>query len=359
MLHTPLVRQYNINLQYEFAPRWLLEVGYVGSNGINLVDTYQGQNTPALASPSNPVYGITVNTVANAPLRVPYLGYQPAGFQVTNFNGISSYNSLQITVRKQFSHGLTMQASYTWSKDLTDLSQANVNNISADSNVPENLKQQFGPAWFSRPQRFIVNYSYDLPFSHRGGLGLLVNGWNVSGVTTVQDGTPLTIVDETGGTVYGLGNFVLARAQMCPGVSYSNVPTPGGIESRLGGVSGGPGYVNAAAFCAPPVAPNSAAPGGGPLPTLFGNSGPGILLGPGQFNWDISLVKTTRITEKQSLQFRTEFFNAFNHPQFAPPGGVGAVNPAALQISSPGTFGQITSTSVNPRIMQFALKYIF
>ncbi|MBV9506360.1 MAG: TonB-dependent receptor, partial [Acidobacteriia bacterium] len=105
MLHTPLVRQYNINLQYEFAPRWLLEVGYVGSNGINLVDTYQGQNTPALASPSNPVYGITVNTVANAPLRVPYLGYQPAGFQVTNFNAISSYNSLQITVRKQFSHG--------------------------------------------------------------------------------------------------------------------------------------------------------------------------------------------------------------------------------------------------------------
>jgi hypothetical protein len=126
----------------------------------------------------------------------------------------------------------------------------------------------------------------------------------------------------------------------------------------LGGVSGGQGYINASAInCAPPVAPNS--PAGPTQATLFGNSGPGIILGPGEFNWDISLIKTTHITERQTIQFRTEFFNAFNHPQFANPGGEGAINPGALQIGNP-TFGQITGPlAVNPRVIQFGLKYLF
>ena len=75
-----------------------------------------------------------------------------------------------------------------------------------------------------------------------------------------------------------------------------------------------------------------------------------MLLGPGQFNWDFSLVKVTRITERQTLQFRTEFFNTFNHPQFNNPG---------TAISTLATFGVITSTSVNPRLIQFAMKYSF
>jgi hypothetical protein len=357
-LHTPLVRQYNLTFQYEFAPTWVLEAGYVGSNGINLVDTYQGQNTPLLASPSDPINGLTTNSTANAALRVPFLGFQPAGYQPTSFNGISRYNSLQFTVRKRFSRGFVMQASYTWSKDLTDLSEANPNNISADSNVPENLAQQVGPAWFSHPNRFIINYSYDLPFgNHKGALGLVANGWNLSGVTTVQDGTPLTITNYAGGTVYGLGTFVLARAQMCPGMNYGNVGTPGGIENRLGGTLGGPvnGYINPAAVdCAPPVAPYSTDGS-----TLFGNSGPGVILGPGEFNWDMSFIKTSHITERQTVQLRFEFFNIWNHPQFAPPGGVGAINPSALQVGSP-TFGEITGPlAVNPRVIQFGFKYLF
>lgn len=83
---------------------------------------------------------------------------------------------------------------------------------------------------------------------------------------------------------------------------------------------------------------------------MFGNSGPGIILGPGNFNWDISIVKTFKITERQQVIFRSEFFNAFNHPQFENP---------AVAIDSPATFGQITATSVNPRLIQFALKYYF
>ena len=350
-LHTPLTRQYNLNFQYEFVRSWVLEAGFVGSSSINLLDQYHDVNAPLLASPSNPINGITVNTAANAALRVPILGYGTSGFQVTAFDGISNYDSLQLTLRKQFSHGFLMQASYTWSKDLSNIQQISVGN-GANSNLPSNMAQQYGPVGFSHPQRFVVNYSYDLPFGqHTGVLGFLASGWNVSGVTTVQDGTPLTITDQNGGTVYNIGTFDQARAQMCPGSSYGSIATSGGVGSRLGGKSGGSGYLNRSSFCGEPAAPNSvAAYPGGPLPTLFGDAGVGIIQGPGQFNWDISLVKTTHITERQQIIFRAEFFNAFNHAQFGNP---------ALAIDSPATFGQITTTTVNPRLIQFALKYIF
>jgi hypothetical protein len=126
----------------------------------------------------------------------------------------------------------------------------------------------------------------------------------------------------------------------------ANVGTPGGLEARLGGsILGGPGYLNAAAFCTTPVIGNG---------TGYGNSGVGIILGPGQFNWDFALLKVTKVgglSEGATLQFRTEFFNAFNHAQFN--------NPAVVDVSKPTTVGQITSTSVNPRLIQFALKYVF
>jgi hypothetical protein len=354
VLHTPLVRQYNLGFQYEFAPHWVLEAGYVGSSGINLLDEYHNNNTPLLASPSDPINGVTTNTVQNILYRVPYLGYQSVGVRGTGFDGSSNYNSLQVTVRKQFSRGLTMQAAYTWSKTLTDLSNISAN-PTANSNDASSLSQQYGPATFVRPQRFVVNYSYDLPFgTHQGLLGKVSEGWNVSGVTIVQDGLPITIGDSAGGSIYGTAGSVdqagYARAQMCPGMSYGSIATPGGVEQRLGGNSGGPGYFNAGSFCASPTIGNG---------TGFGDSGTGILLGPGQFNWDISMLKSTRITERQTVQFRAEFFDAFNHPQFNNPDNSGGFLVNSIPDRSSGNFGQITTTSVNPRVIQFALKYMF
>ena len=91
---------------------------------------------------------------------------------------------------------------------------------------------------------------------------------------------------------------------------------------------------------------------------MYGNAGTGIIRGPGQFNFDILILKTTRILKSQTLQFRAEFFNAFNHRQFTNPNyGQGAIY--ALPNFGAGNFGQITSTSVTPRIVQSALKYIF
>jgi len=221
-----------------------------------------------------------------------------------------------------------------------------------NSNDPLNLAQQMGPAAFSHPERFVLSYNYELPFGHaQGALGKLSNGWSVSGTTIVQNGTPLTFQNANAGTAYygganpASGESGSARAQLCPGMTYGSIQSPGGVESRLGGPSGGQGWVVPGAFCAPPIAPFS--PDGS---TLFGDSGIGILLGPSQFNFDISLLKVTPITEKQTLQFRAEFFNAFNHPQFD--------NPVTNQ-NTASTFGVIQGTATNPRIIQFALKYIF
>ena len=183
--------------------------------------------------------------------------------------------------------------------------------------------------------------------NHDGFLGKVASGWNVAGVTVVQDGTPLTITDSRGGSIYGYGagSVITSTAEFVAGMGPANVATPGGVEARLGGtVLGGPGYFNKTAFGTTPVIGNG---------TGYGNSGFGILLGPGQFNFDATIQKTTRvggIREGATLVFRTELFNVFNHPQFN--------NPGTVDVSK-STFGQITSSSVNPRLIQFALKYVF
>jgi hypothetical protein len=337
---TPLTNIWNLNVQYELLPSWVLEVGYVGTHGIHQSVVGRQINEASLASVAEPLNGITANTVANAPLRVPYLGFSPSAMTNAETTGAEKYNSLQVTLRKTLSHGLQLQAAYTWSKTLST--------GTLNSNDPDNSRQQYGPDASYRPQRLAINYSWEVPFgNHQGFTGKLTNGWNLSGVTVVQDGTPLSINDTRGGTIYGFGpgTAVTSRAQFAAGMGPSNVATPGGVEARLGGsVLGGPGFFNKAAFTTIPAIGNGLG---------YGNSGVGIILGPGQFNWDMSLVKDTKVgglREDATLQFRTEFFNVFNHPQFN--------NPAVVDFSK-STFGQITTASVNPRVIQLALKYIF
>jgi len=259
VIHTPLTRQYNLTFQYEFLKGYVLEAGFVGSSSINQVDYNHNYNLAQLASPTNPINGQTTNTAANAVYRVPYLGYQTAGLQGTGYDGYANYNSLQATVRKNFSHGLTFQGAYTWSKDLTVISfdgQANVNNASV-------LGQQYGPAGFNRPQRFVLSYSYQLPFGNpKGALGYLAKGWLVSGVTTIQGGSPMSVYDTNGGTAYyggsnaGTGEGGNSTAQLAPGVTYGQIKDPGGIESNpvvRNGSFAGLQFFNPASFVPTPA----------------------------------------------------------------------------------------------------------
>jgi len=355
-IHDPLVRSYSLDVQYEFAPTWVLEMAYVGDGGINSLDEYHQYNTAKLATPTNPVNGLTTSTLANLNLRVPYLGYSPIGLEGTAFDGKSNYNSVQVTLRKQFSHGLTMQVAYTWSKNLSDLSDDSVSKgeYAANSNNANNFAQQYGPTDFNRPQRLILWYSYDIPSAfHNGPLGTLLDGWTVAGDSAFQDGTPLTIFDTAAGTIYGVTNN--NRVQLCPGMTAKNILSSGSVGSRINN------YFNLnSAFC---PSTGVSADGG----TDYGDSGVGTVLGPGQNNWDMTLMKHFKLTETHALQFRAEFYNVFNHPQFSNP------NYTVTEVScyaknpdgSPNTdhtgcsLGDITSTAVNPRIIQFGLKYNF
>ena len=363
VIHTPLTRQYNLTFQYEFLKGYVLEAGFVGSSSINQADYNHNYNLAQLASPSSPINGQTTNTLANAVYRVPYLGYQAIGLQGTGYDGYGNYNSLQVTARKAFSHGLTFQGAYTWSKDLTVISwdgQANVNNASV-------LGQQYGPATAigaPRPQRFVLTYSYQLPFGNpKGALGYLAKGWQVTGVTTIQGGTPMSVYDDNGGTAFygaansGNGEGGSSTAQLASGVTYGQIRDSGGIESHpivTNGSFAGLQYFSPSAFTTTPaIMPNgtiTTQAACSSCATLFGNTGQGIFLGPGQVNFDASLIKNTYIREKHLVQFRAEFYNLANHPQFANPGNA---------VQTPATFGLINATTTAPRIVQFALKYQF
>ena len=428
----PLVQQYNLDLQYEIARNWVADIGYVGSHGVSLYDwsrpiniAFLAPNAPNEPLPTdiqnsrmilgsgapgtpnsfafndpnntNPATQIKDNLGNNqmvSPLnpgnpgnylgRVSYLGFGANGMATTNTDGASLYNSLQMQLRHQFSKGLLLQASYTWSKLITNVNASvagggiaapgNVLSGSAGSNDPLDFGQQYGLAAFNRSQRFIVAYSYELPYKNEQGLsGHLLGGWGVSGITTIQNGQPFTVEDSNGGTIYfGAGGLAFCtgcnvRAELAPantgrcnslGVCNSiGVATGGSTGARvLNGLNmtaaQGNGWINRSAYTATPciggtIPGNCLGSGGG---TSFGNSGVGAIEGPGQNNWDISILKNTRITERLNTQFRAEFYNVWNHAQF---------NPPANNFGSPSTLGEITSSSVPPRVVQFALKLMF
>jgi hypothetical protein len=346
----------------------------VGSSGINLTNYNHNHNGAQTVSPGDAIdqqYHLCTsapnpicNTVGNIPFRTPFVGYEPIGLQASDWDGSSNYNSLQITVRHQFSHGLSLQGAYTWDRNLSDVffgNSANINDalvLRGRPGLNGPKTGQWGPVSFDRYQRFVVNYSYDLPFGH-GTQGLenkVIGGWNVAGVTIAQSGNPLTFIGGGTGGAYGTNQQLIFQgvttAQFCPGKGNGDIKTPGSARSNLND------YFQTTTFgCPAPLVPF-----GGPGATDYGNSAVGIATGPGQWNWDISIVKNTQITERVRMQFRTDFYNAFNHPQFAPPQGgsfgtIGFINVANV---TPGNVGNsITATTVNPRLIQFGLHFFF
>jgi hypothetical protein len=173
--------------------------------------------------------------------------------------------------------------------------------------------------------------------------GLLTN-WELSGIAVIQSGSPITVLDNNAGMVYG--NFV-NRAQG----TGANPSTHGSLYSRVIN-----GYLNPNAFTIAPEAPN----GGGPGDTDFGNSGTGLVRGPGQHNLDMAVERSFSVTESSSFRVRAEFFNLTNTSQFSNPNNLvdfteGPNGPINLNPA----FGLISTKAANPRIIQFAIKYAF
>jgi len=337
----PYTEEYNLNAQFAFFQDYLAEVGYVGTRSIHVAGCAEF-NQSLLASPTNPVNGETTNSVTNVVQRLPYAGIEPGSFECQSAYS-SNYNSLQASVTKRLSHGIQFLGSYTWSKNLDETSGSSgsqVFELWLLTNNQNNPRQSYGLTDFDRKQRAVFSFAYDIPSTRSLGslIRIVESGWHASGILVAQAGTPITLIDESAGAVYG--NFPFEnRAQL----SGAPITTRGSLYSRVLGQ-----YLDPAGFTSAPEAPNGTSPGD----TGFGNSGVGLVRGPGQRNLDLAMERTIPVTEAQRVHFRMEFFNLTNTPNFANPGNGSGLGPT-------GPFGKIIGKSNNPRIIQVALKYEF
>jgi hypothetical protein len=289
--------------------------------------------------------------VANIAQREPYLGFAQAGLQQVQSEGASWYNDLEATLRKQLRTGMNLQFAYTYSKTLDSDALNATSSSAAGAGVGNQFSNhaRYGLANFSRPQRFVASYVYNFPFfqNTHGLESIALKGWGVAGVTTIQAGHTLTVLGTNTSNVYGITSD---RAQLASNCGTSMEGKGGSVQSKIGGTK--PIFFNSACFL---TSTGAAIPypviGSDGKATAFGNSGIGSVRGPAQNNYDISLAKRTKLplNDVSTLEFRTEFFNAFNTSQFADPDTT----------TSDSTFGTITGVAVSPRIIQFALKVNF
>ncbi len=307
---TPYTEEYNLAIEHQIGRSVSFRIGYVGQNNIKQNNSNgPGNTTPDLNQPT-PAAGAVQPRRPVQPFASIFLTMDPI------FH--SNSNALQVGVHKRFESGFQLNAEYEWIRVLGTENFVN----------PMNTGDSYGNIGGIAPQSLNVSYSYVLPFGrdkhflHSAGnlTNTLVSGWEISGITQYQGGQPFS-------------------------VGY-NTSVQGSYNSRADRVSGQPLYpghkslrefFNAAAFTAP-------------APFTFGNSAYNPLFGPRYQDWDINLVKSTTIFEKATLQLRADSFNIFNHPNFATPNAT---------VSNPGNFGQITSTTGEPRTVEFGAKLLF
>lgn len=332
-IRSPYLQEYGLDVQYEPARDLLWQTGYVGSYGSRLTGCVQF-NQAELASPNRPVRGITTNSIENLPQRVPILGVGGGSYQCqTRFH--SNYNALQTSVRRTFAHGTDFLASYTYSKTLDVTSGGGSDSafdlsfITNDQTDPNNA---YGPSDFDRTHRFVVSFVQHSP-DMRSGPRLareVLSHWQFSGILVLQSGLPITPIDSLAGTIYG--NSVSEVRAECTGARPAS---SGSVTDRLNS------YFNAAAFAPAPTIGDG---------TGFGNCGTGIVRGPDERNVDFAIQRSFYTTERRKFDFRAEFFNLTNTPKFGLP---------SRDFSSPLSFGVISNSASNPRVIQLALKYDF
>jgi Carboxypeptidase regulatory-like domain/TonB-dependent Receptor Plug Domain len=311
----PSYQDFNLSVQHELMPNTVLEVGYIGTRGSHLlgdVDLNQPTLAARLAAP-----GVDANAI------VPFPGWAPITSRAPIFT--SNYNSLQVSLNRRFSQGLTLGAAYTWSKLLT----TNPQDRSLGAQDVYNLRGEYGLSTLNTPQIFVLNYVYDLPFykNQSGLIGHVLGGWELSGITNIQTGQSTTITQGTD-PFSALGGLNLGTRGNTSQVRVDLIGDPHGPKTAAE-------FFNTSAFA---IATGH-----------FGNERPGTVLGPGFQLWDMSLIKNIKFAERVSMQLRLETFNTFNH---------GSPNGVFTNISSTGTFGQISGWH-DPRNVQLGAKVRF
>jgi hypothetical protein len=312
---TPYLQQWNLSWQQELPGQLLGEVAYVGSVGHKLTERTNINQAVPPANPASPT------PIAE---RRPFRNF--GDILSALFQENSNYNSLQARLERRFSNGLAFLQSYTWSHSIDTASRGSGG--SWHQNI-RNLRDDRGSSDFDVRHRLASSFSYQLPFgrgrswlSNTGGVtGKLVEGWQVHGIASFNTGNTFSVT--VSGDRANVGGFPFQRAnRSCDG----NLPR--GERTILR-------YIDTSCFVVTPLG-------------TFGNAGRNVIEIPGLNNWDLSLFKDTQLTESFKLQFRAEFYNAFNHTQFGQPD---------LGVQS-AFFGQISSARA-AREIQFGLKLLW
>jgi hypothetical protein len=340
----PTTYHYSLGLQSRLPGGPILDVAYAGARDLHSI-LGRSINQAPLASPQDPIRGQTTNTVANIPLRAPYLGWTANTMYNFATDGQAWYNALQASLTQRYRNTFQFQAAYTWARLLTPVpgftTGSNEFGPSGDQNALRTHESGYGPDYNIRPQRFVLSAYYYLPKppTSQPFVSNALSGWTLATVTIVQDGQQGSVTFNNIDNVYGIPSD---RASYAPGCSAKNVSTKGSISHRVNE------YINTACFTSPAVI------GDDGVGTAFGNTPNGILRYPDQADVDLTLSKTQKVSwpkEDANIQFRADFFNALNHPNFAGPNNAFT--------TTPSTFGAITAMSTNPRVIQFALRYSF
>jgi Carboxypeptidase regulatory-like domain/TonB dependent receptor len=345
-LSLPYAQDWHLTVQKSFGTDWLAEIGYVGTTGTKLPRLIEGN--PAVYYPGVDASGNPLSTEDNVNHRRLYSGCTLSQLDsacsfasVGEIAGIanSSYNALQSSLRKRFSHGVSFLASYTFSKSMDDVSSFNITGSAARPTAGENdlaqnpfdLAAERGRSIFDARHRLVLSYQWSLPWwreSHSWYQHAL-GGWQVNGITTFMSGTPFTVFDSQDVSLQG----------GAPEISGFSSNRPNLISDPNSGPRTVAEWFDTGAFQR--LDPSTQA-------GQFGNERRNVVQGPGFQQWDFSALKNIRVAENKDLQFRAEFFNLFNHPNFRLPDS---------DISSP-TFGQIQE-ALPPRLIQLALKFMF
>lgn len=313
----PATYNWNIGVQTKLAWKSILDLNYVSTQGRHLLrDPNINQVTPAVQY---------ANSSLNFNSLRPYQGY--TNITLYESSASSNYNALQASLTRRYTSSLTYSIAYTWSKVLTDATDA--------SSSPENLlnyRAERSHASFDRNHVFVASYIYSLPFfrSQKGVLGKTAGGWQLSGMTQIQSGgwvTPM-INTPTGSR----------RPDRVGDVTYFD---PRVVQT----LAGGNGQTVTSNFYFDPTPGHTFI---APSPTNYGNSKPYSVRGPGRISWDMSLFKNVALTDQVNLQFRAEAFNIFNHTNFENP------NMSASDIN----YGTVSSAGP-PRLLQLGLKLLF
>lgn len=332
-IRPPIISQWNLDVEHTFGKAYLLDVAYIGNEAHHLQKNW------------DPWDGSAPGTQTYDPTRNPY--YPKYSYmQEVNSIASGSFNALLVKFQRQFTHGMSILANYTWQKSLSDSTEGSNGTLNQDRSC---FRCDWGPTTSNVPQSLVVSAVWQLPVGRGRSVGAnmnrvldgVVGGWSVNAIGTMQKGNPFS-VGAPNNTNWSPANIKADR--YCNGRSELR-----NKDLRANGMywvfTGTDSSVNSTCFQNPATDTHNTSGSA----WFYGTSGFDILTGPGINNWDLGLHKAFPIHDNVRFAVRGEFFNAWNHAQFA--------NPSTSVTS--GTFGKVTGTQKEPRIVQLGATLSF